>query len=84
MQVSTITVRVDDDLKKEAAALYKDLGMDMSTAITVFLKQSVKTQSIPFQIKRYNETTEKAFCEAEQGQVKSFDSVDELFEDLNH
>ena len=84
MQVSTITVRVDDDLKKEAAALYKDLGMDMSTAITVFLKQSVKTQSIPFQIKRYNETTEKAFREAEQCQVKSFDSVDELFEDLNH
>ncbi|MCR5492153.1 MAG: type II toxin-antitoxin system RelB/DinJ family antitoxin [Streptococcus sp.] len=84
MQVSTITVRVDDDLKKEAAALYKDLGMDMSTAITVFLKQSVKTQSIPFQIKRYNEMTEKAFREAEQGQVKSFDSVDELFEDLNH
>ncbi len=82
--MSTITVRVDDDLKKEAAALYKDLGMDMSTAITVFLKQSVKTQSIPFQIQRFNKTTERAFVEAEQGKIKSFDSVAELFEDLDN
>lgn len=83
MQMSTITVRVDDELKEEAAALYKELGMDMSTAITVFLKQSVQTQSIPFPIQRYNKTTERAFWEAEHGITKSFDSVAELFEDLD-
>lgn len=84
MQMSTITVRVDEELKKEAVALYKDLGMDMSTAINIFLKQSVQTQGIPFPIRRFNKKTERAFLEAEQGQTKVFDSVDELFEDLNH
>ena len=46
-----IAVRVDDDLKKEATALFNELGLDMSTAIKLFLKQSVLTRSIPFEVK---------------------------------
>ena len=37
-------------LKKEADALFKDLGLNMSTAINLFLTKCVKTSSIPFQI----------------------------------
>ena len=48
--MSQIAVRVDDDLKKEATALFNELGLDMSTAIKLFLKQSVLTKSIPFKI----------------------------------
>lgn len=80
--MSTITVRVDDQLKQEAASLYKDLGLDMSTAITMFLKKSIQTQGIPFEVRRYNDATMKAFYEAEHGLTKSFESVDALFEDL--
>ena len=46
-----IAVRVDDDLKKEATALFNELGLDMSTAVKLFLKQSVLTRSIPFEVK---------------------------------
>ena len=46
-----IAVRVDDQLKKEATALFNELGLDMSTAIKLFLKQSVLTRSIPFEVK---------------------------------
>lgn len=48
--MSQIAVRVDDQLKKEAIALFNELGLDMSTAIKLFLKQSVLTKSIPFKI----------------------------------
>ncbi|WP_203267852.1 type II toxin-antitoxin system RelB/DinJ family antitoxin [Streptococcus uberis] len=49
--MSTIAVRVDDQLKDDATELFQSLGLDMSTAIKMFLIQSVKTQSIPFEIK---------------------------------
>ena len=48
--MSQIAVRVDDQLKKEATALFNELGLDMSTAVKLFLKQSVLTNSIPFKI----------------------------------
>ncbi|MCC9790728.1 type II toxin-antitoxin system RelB/DinJ family antitoxin, partial [Streptococcus agalactiae] len=49
--MSTVAVRVDAQLKDEATKLFQSLGLDMSTAVKMFLIQSVKTQSIPFEIK---------------------------------
>ena len=49
--MSQIAVRVDDELKKEATAIFNELGLDMSTAVKLFLKQSVLTRSIPFEVK---------------------------------
>ncbi|HGD4761262.1 TPA: type II toxin-antitoxin system RelB/DinJ family antitoxin [Streptococcus agalactiae] len=49
--MSTVAVRVDDQLKADATKLFQSLGLDMSTAVKMFLIQSVKTQSIPFEIK---------------------------------
>ena len=49
--MSQIAVRVDDQLKKEATALFNELGLDMTTAVKLFLKQSVLTRSIPFEVK---------------------------------
>ena len=48
--MSQIAVRVDDDLKKEATEIFNELGLDMSTAVKLFLKQSVLTKSIPFKL----------------------------------
>ena len=49
--MSQIAVRVDDELKKEATAIFNELGLDMSTAVKLYLKQSVMTRSIPFEVK---------------------------------
>jgi len=49
--MSQIAVRVDDKLKKDATEVFNDLGLDMSTAVKLFLKQSVLTKSIPFDVK---------------------------------
>lgn len=48
MSTSIIQFRVDDDLKNEAAAIYEKLGIDLSTAMRMFLKRSVMENGIPF------------------------------------
>ncbi len=82
---STITVRVEDELKKEANDVFREVGMDMSTAITIYLKQVVRSNGIPFPVSAEmpNALTLKAIQEAEKGEMASFSSIDVLMEDLN-
>lgn len=63
-KVST-NINLDPDLKKSAQELFSDLGMDLTTAVTIFLKQAVINQGIPFEIKREipNQTTINALNE---------------------
>lgn len=48
MSTSLLQVRVDDDLKSQAAAVYEELGIDLPTAIRMFLKRSVLVNGVPF------------------------------------
>ena len=82
---STITIRVDENIKKEAASIFKEVGMDMSTAINIYLKQVIRSNGIPFPISADipNAVTLNAIKEAEKGELASFSSIDELMEDLN-
>ena len=82
---STITVRVEDKVKKESSDIFKEVGMDMSTAINVFLKQAIRSNGIPFPVSADvpNATTLEAIRDAEKGKMASFSSIDELMEDLN-
>ncbi len=50
-KVST-NINLDPNLKKSAQELFCDLGLDLTTAVTLFLKQAVRQQRIPFEIKR--------------------------------
>ena len=47
-------ISIDKDLKKEAQDLFSSFGLDLSTAITLFLSQSVREQKIPFEIRMLN------------------------------
>lgn len=79
-----IHISVDGELKVNATKLFKELGIDMTTAITIFLKQSVAKQGIPFMIEKGNPLTLQAVQDANEGKVcGGFSSVDELMEDLN-
>ena len=49
--MANINIRIDEDLKKDAEALFNDLGLSMTTAINLFLKQCVLCQGIPFELK---------------------------------
>ncbi len=48
MATSVMQVRVDDDLRARAAAVYEELGIDLPTAIRMFLKRSVMVNGVPF------------------------------------
>jgi addiction module RelB/DinJ family antitoxin len=48
--MTQINIRVDDDLKARAETLFGELGMNMTTAITMFLRQSLLRGGIPFEI----------------------------------
>lgn len=52
MAATNIQVRVDPILKAEAEQLFSDIGLDMPTAIRLFLKQSVMNNGIPFSLER--------------------------------
>lgn len=46
-----LQIRVDEELKNQASAIYNELGIDLSTAIRMFLKKSVSEGGIPFDTK---------------------------------
>lgn len=50
MASAMINARTDDKLKAEASELFHNLGMDMTTAINIFLRAAVKSKSIPFAV----------------------------------
>jgi DNA-damage-inducible protein J len=45
-----INIRTDSEVKEQAQALFAQLGMDMSTAVNLFLRQTLREQAIPFGI----------------------------------
>lgn len=87
MGTVNITFRVDDELKKQADALFSDLGMSLSTAFNVFLRQSVREQQLPFQVSKNvpNAVTLAAMnaAENEEDMYGPFDNVSDLMEALD-
>ena len=55
---STLQIRIDKKTKKEAQEIFKNMGIDMSSGIKLFLQRVVNTESIPFTIVTKNGFTE--------------------------
>ena len=79
---ATISFRTDPATKEEARSLFESLGMDLSTAINVFLRQSIRENGIPFKVSQENPANTHARQQADSGEGKSFATVDALMEDL--
>ena len=88
MATTNVTIRMDEDLKKQAEELFADLGMNMTTAIVTFTKQAVREQAIPFVISRNipNEETIQAIKEVERlkkdPNKRTYSSFDELLKEV--
>lgn len=87
MANTSMNIRMDEELKKQAEALFGEIGMNMTTAINIFLRQAIRENAIPFTISRDvpNAVTEAAIMAAEKDEAMygPFDSVDALMEALN-
>ena len=87
-RTTTINIRMDRDLKEQADALFQELGLNLSTAFQIFVRQSIREGGLPFEVRldQPNKETMAAMLEAERiardPSVKGYTDLDELFEDL--
>ena len=87
-KVST-NISLDSDTKSKAQVMLADLGMDLSTAVNIFLKQMLYEGGIPFAITREvpNKITLAAMKEAQEmsrypEMYRKYDNVDRMMEDI--
>jgi DNA-damage-inducible protein J len=79
---------MDSDLKAQADILFGELGMNLTTAFNIFVRQSIREGGIPFEITIHHPSKETiaAMLEAERiakdPSAKGYDDLDELFADL--
>ena len=88
MATTPTQIRVDSEIKKEASTIFSALGLDMSSAVNLFLHQCVLHGGLPFnvEIPQYNKKTLEAMAEAKKisadPNVKGYSTMEELKEAL--
>lgn len=81
---ATIHARVDAQTKSEAQDILKTLGMNLSEAISLYLRQIIFSKGIPFDVKIPNELTIETIEKSERGEeLHEVSSVKELMKELN-
>lgn len=65
MATTSVNIRMDENLKKQAEMLFDDMGLNMTTAVTIFAKAVVRQGKIPFEI-----AADPFFCEANQARLR--------------
>ena len=55
--VTNLNIKIDRELKTKADRLFNDMGMNLTTAVNVFVRQAVLERAIPFKISRNAENT---------------------------
>lgn len=86
---TNINIRMNTELKKQAEALFGELGMNLTTAFNIFIRQSLRQGGIPFTVSlnEPNKETMDAMLEAKRiskdGSVKGYRDLETLFKDLN-
>ena len=84
MATTNLNIRTDKEIKEAAEKIYSSLGLNMTTAINMFLRASIRESGIPFDLKLDvpSDETIKAIEEgrriAKDENVKSFDTIDDL------
>ena len=82
-------IRIDEDVKKSAVELFSQLGMDMSSAINIFLKQCILKNGLPFAVElpKYKPEVLEAMEEAKRisrdPNVKGYTDLEEIFRELD-
>lgn len=81
--MANLNIRVDDTLKKQAETVFTDLGISLSTATTMFLKQVVRCNGIPFELRAdpfYSVENQSRLLAAKERMEKTGGTVHELIE----
>ncbi|HET2283011.1 TPA: type II toxin-antitoxin system RelB/DinJ family antitoxin [Streptococcus pneumoniae] len=85
MSKMSISIRLDSEVKEQAQQVFSNLGMDMTTAINIFLRQAIQYQGLPFDV-RLDENRKLlqvlTDLDKNRNMSQSFESVSDLMEDL--
>lgn len=65
MKMSTITIRVDKNIKEQAEQIFENIGLSTTTAFTLFMKSVIREGEIPFKLK-----VDPFFCESNMNSLK--------------
>ena len=89
MSAKNMTIRMDSDVKEQAQKLFAELGMDMTTAINVFLRQAIQHQRFPYDVtlRKPNRETLEAIAEVREmkkhpEKARSYNNFSELLEEV--
>ena len=85
MSKTSISIRLDSEVKEQAQQVFNNLGMDMTTAINIFLRQAIQYQGLPFDVRLdENRKLLQVVMDVDQNRnmSQSFESVSDLMEDL--
>lgn len=82
--MAQLNLRLDDDLKKESADFFENLGMDLSTGIKIYLNTVVREQKIPFELSLPQDDYSRSVREYERGDFKTVESTTELMRALDN
>ncbi len=77
-----LNVRLEPEVKESAEAVFNELGITASQAVSMFFRQVSLQNGLPFEVKIPNAETVAALRDLEEGRdVQRYDSVEELFKD---
>ena len=82
VDTATISFRTDPQVKQRAKELYESMGLDLSTALNMFLRQSLTDNGMPFRATRENPLNMEARRQANDREGSAFPDVDTLMNDL--
>jgi len=80
---AVVRARIDENTKNEAAIILASMGLTVSDAFRMMLRRVVTERALPFDPLAPNAETIAAMRDARSGRVQSFETVEELMEDLN-
>ncbi|VJM87680.1 addiction module antitoxin, RelB/DinJ family [Streptococcus pneumoniae] len=85
MSKMSISIRLDSEVKEQAQQVFSNLGMDITTAVNIFLRQAIQYQGLPFDVRLdENRKLLQVLTDLDQNRnmSQSFESVSDLMEDL--
>ena len=85
MSKTSMSIRLDSEVKEQAQQVFSNLGIDMTTAINIFLRQAIQYQGLPFDVRLdENRKLLEVLTDLDQNRnmSQSFESVSDLMEDL--
>ena len=83
MASTSMNIRMDSEIKRQAQELFAQFGLDMTTAINMFLRQSIRQQGIPFDLQLdpfYSEVNQERLLQAAERMERTGGKIHDLIE----